>query len=403
MSTKVLYARNITTVPTGQGVSVDGLLIQNGSVGPVGVKADTLQSTPISATSPLTNQSLIFDGTNWVASNVSLTTGVTGIMPISNGGTGLSSLGSSNQILGVNSGGTALEYKSTLAVNTTGSAATLTTPRTINGVAFDGSTNITVPSDIILDTAATPKYPQDLSKGVWYGLNTNANAFDATCVTLGQNANTDGIASVSIGRGAGGVVQSVAIGDGATNPGNGTTIVLTNTSNNQQYVSTGNTNTTITLPVASTMQLGQHFRIVNNMTLGTLTVNSSGGNFVATIPPRGWCYTTCILTSGTTAASWSWERGGQATSGSFSFSGRNTNQTNTAMNTEWGTVFTNINGGGNNLMTAGNGTYVVPNGFAGLYAVNAYYNSGDFIGVTLYAGSTNVTGIQANPSGVIHA
>ena len=36
----------------------------------------------------------------------------------------------------------------TLNQNTTGSAATLTTPRAINGVDFNGSVNITVPSDI---------------------------------------------------------------------------------------------------------------------------------------------------------------------------------------------------------------------------------------------------------------
>ena len=37
--------------------------------------------------------------------------------------------------------------------NTTGSAATLTTPRTINGTSFNGSSNITVPSDITPGTS----------------------------------------------------------------------------------------------------------------------------------------------------------------------------------------------------------------------------------------------------------
>jgi hypothetical protein len=45
-------------------------------------------------------------------SNVSLTSHVTGTLPIANGGTGLTALGTSNQVLKVNSGATALEFGS---------------------------------------------------------------------------------------------------------------------------------------------------------------------------------------------------------------------------------------------------------------------------------------------------
>lgn len=47
------------------------------------------------------------------------TSDVTGILPVANGGTGASAVGSSNQVLGVNNAGTALEYK-TVAVGTSG-------------------------------------------------------------------------------------------------------------------------------------------------------------------------------------------------------------------------------------------------------------------------------------------
>lgn len=55
---------------------------------------------------------------------------------------------------------------------------------------------------VVMDTAAAPNYPTDLTKGVWYGLNTKANAFDSTCVTLGNNAQTKKGNDIAIGNGA---------------------------------------------------------------------------------------------------------------------------------------------------------------------------------------------------------
>lgn len=81
-----------------------------------------------------------------------------------------------------------------------------------------------------------------------------------------------------------------------------TAIVLTVASNNQQYI-TGTVAQTVTLPVASTMTLGMRYRIVNNSTAIT-TINSSGGNLVASTAAGAATTVTCILTSGTAAASW---------------------------------------------------------------------------------------------------
>jgi hypothetical protein len=66
---------------------------------------------------------------------------------------------------------------------------------------------------------------------------------------------------------------------------------------------TGSTTQTITLPVTSTLTQGWSYHISNNST-GNLTVNSSGGNLVITVLPGTTAMVTCILTSGTTAASW---------------------------------------------------------------------------------------------------
>ncbi len=80
------------------------------------------------------------------------------------------------------------------------------------------------------------------------------------------------------------------------------TTVLTNQSSYFQYF-TGTTTQTITLPVVSTLAEGWTFHITNNST-GNLTVNSSGDNLVITVLPGTTAMCTCILVTGTTAASW---------------------------------------------------------------------------------------------------
>lgn len=83
----------------------------------------------------------------------------------------------------------------------------------------------------------------------------------------------------------------------------GSTVTLTASSNQQQFF-TGSTAQTIDMPVASTLTLGQNWYFANSST-ANLTVRSSGANTIVTITPNTACMVTCILTSGTTAASWS--------------------------------------------------------------------------------------------------
>lgn len=82
----------------------------------------------------------------------------------------------------------------------------------------------------------------------------------------------------------------------------GGTTTLTASSTTRQLF-TGTLNQTVVLPVTSTLSLGSSFKI-RNLSTGTLTVNSSGGNLVVSIPSGAGFVCTCILTSGTTAASW---------------------------------------------------------------------------------------------------
>lgn len=67
---------------------------------------------------------------------------------------------------------------------------------------------------------------------------------------------------------------------------------------------TGSTTQTVTLPVTSTLFTGLTYTIVNNST-GVVTVQSSGANNVLVMGPQSSARFTCILTSGTSAASWS--------------------------------------------------------------------------------------------------
>jgi dihydroxyacetone kinase DhaKLM complex PTS-EIIA-like component DhaM len=76
-------------------------------------------------------------------------------------------------------------------------------------------------------------------------------------------------------------------------------------SNYRQFF-TGSTTQTIVLPVTSTLVTGIAYEIENNST-GLLTVNSSGGNLVGTIPSGVCAHAVCIGTTLTTAADWDWD------------------------------------------------------------------------------------------------
>jgi len=106
------------------------------------------------------------------------------------------------------------------------------------------------------------------------------------------------------------IIDNPKLGYTTTATAAGTT-TLTVTSNHQQFF-TGTTTQTIVLPVTSTLVLGMGYSIENNST-GVLTVQSSGLNSITTIPAGVTTLFTCILTSGTTAASWDYDQIGFAT------------------------------------------------------------------------------------------
>jgi hypothetical protein len=77
---------------------------------------------------------------------------------------------------------------------------------------------------------------------------------------------------------------------------------LTALSNYYQFF-TGSATQSVSLPVTSTLTTGHTYFIFNNSSL-SVTINSSGGNVLIIMAGGTRARITCILTSGTTAASW---------------------------------------------------------------------------------------------------
>jgi hypothetical protein len=151
-----------------------------------------------------------------------------------------------------------------------------------------------------------------ISTGV-SGLGTNVSTFLATPTSANlASVLTDETGTGSAVFGTGPtlslpIIDNIKIGYATTATAAGTT-TLTSASGNKQYF-TGTLAQTVVLPVTSTLALGVSYEINNNST-GTITVQSSGLNTIATIPAGLAATFTVILTSGTTAASWDYEFSG---------------------------------------------------------------------------------------------
>ena len=143
-----------------------------------------------------------------------------------------------------------------------------------------------------------------------------AIAIDTAAITSGTLGVSRGGTGVTSSTGTGALVlgtaptislptiDNIKMGYTTTVTAAGTT-TLTASSNYRQFF-TGTTTQTIVLPVTSTLVTGISWEIENNST-GVLTVNSSGGNLVGTVPAGVCVHVVCIGTTLTTAADWDWD------------------------------------------------------------------------------------------------
>lgn len=196
-------------------------------------------------------------GTQITDASVDLTVDITGTLPVANGGTGAATL--SGVLVGNGTSAvTAVAAPSGAIVGTTDSqtlsSKTLTTP-VLNGA----PTGTGVASAATASTLALRDANGNLTAAAFLeGYSTTVTAAGATTLTVGSSYN--------------------------------------------QFF-TGTTTQTLVLPVASTLVLGQQW-LVTNISTGAVTVQSSGANAVVVLAGGASAVLTCILISGTSAASW---------------------------------------------------------------------------------------------------
>ena len=206
----------------------------------------------------------------------------------------------------------------TFTINTTGQpvvAGTIISSTAFNSLTSDLATGLT--TAITKDGQTTTTARITFAQGFTSSLTTDSSSIStgsiitaggagiAKNVYVGGNANVAGTLDVTGGiTTTNPVINNIKMGYTTTATAAGTT-TLTVSSNYRQFF-TGTTTQTIVLPVTSTLVTGIAYEIENNST-GLLTVNSSGGNLVGTIPAGVCAHAVCIGTTLTTAADWDWD------------------------------------------------------------------------------------------------
>jgi hypothetical protein len=190
-------AGNVQEIRIGGGITLDGtsgILSATGSGGTVtNVSAAVPAGLAVSVTTPTTSPNIAITtslngpvrgtGTGFTTGATSLTTEVSGVLPVLNGGTGLSSTGTSLQLLRVNNAGSSLEYFSPSYLTTIDTTNIANFSQKVRGlisatgpVAFSTSGVISMPP-------ATTSVNGYLSSIDWTTFNNKLSTVDTTNIT----------------------------------------------------------------------------------------------------------------------------------------------------------------------------------------------------------------------------
>jgi len=200
----------------------------------------------------------------------------------------------------------------TFNINTTGQpvvAGTIISASAFNSLTTDLATGLT--TAITKDGQTTTTARITFAQGVTSSLVTDSSSISTGSIItdggvgIAKNLYVGGLLNVAGATSfTNPTINNIKMGYSTTATAAGTT-TLTISSNYRQFF-TGTLAQTIVLPVTSTLVTGIAYEIENNST-GLLTVNSSGGNLVGTIPAGVCAHAVCIGTTLTTAADWDWD------------------------------------------------------------------------------------------------
>lgn len=369
---------NNTTTPTagltiGQDQSLTlavPLSVTNGGTGASSYNTNGVLISGTTSTSALSSLSLssgqiVIGGTGSPAaalltagSGISITNGNNSITISASGSSGISTLtGNSGGAISPSAGN--INTLGTGSITIAGSGSTLTTQLTgltnHNLLIGQGTTTIGViaPSS----TSGIPLISQGVSSNPIFGTALVAGGgTGVTSVTIAPTATAFAGWDANLNLSANNFIPGYATYT--------TSQTLTAASPNSIYMTGSTASQSMTLPVVSTYSAtGALFEFVNNSSQ-SWNINSSGGNLVIALPANSSVSVQCILTTGTSAASWNAMPITYTTAIAF------TNGNNVT-----GTIT-----GGNTLSLAPTGSSIVNSGFSswnssGQLLANAYLSS----------------------------